>query len=63
MTIRSALREVEQLINQHHVYAVESLINDIVYGSADEPYIDENVIITLVHSAYERMRTERRKIS
>lgn len=60
MTILSASKEIEQLINEHHVYAVESLINDIVYGSADEPYIDENVITTLVQSAYERMRIDKK---
>lgn len=58
MTIASASKEVQNLIDEHHVYAVECLINAIAYASEKEPYINCAVLHGLVEAAYDRMSHE-----
>lgn len=54
MTIASTDKEVKELINDHHIYGLESIINAVVRACKDESYVNEDYIIKLVKSAYER---------
>lgn len=54
MTIASTDKEIKELINEHHVYAVETIINAVVRNCNNETYVDEDYIIKLVKSAYKR---------
>jgi len=54
MTIASTDKEVKELINDHHIYGLENIINAVVRACKDEPYVNEDYLIKLVKSAYER---------
>jgi hypothetical protein len=54
MTIASTDKEINELINDHHIYGLESIINAVVRACKDEPYVNEDYIIKLVKSAYDR---------
>ncbi len=58
MTIQSASIEIEQLIDDHSVYAAECLIYDIAYAGRNNPYINCAVLHGLVEAAYDRMSKE-----
>ena len=54
MTIASTDKEVKELIKEHAVYGVETIINAVVRNCVNEPYVNEEYIIKLVKSAYKR---------
>ena len=54
MTIAGTDRAVRELIKEHHVYGAETVINALVRATTDELYLGEDVLIRLIHKAYER---------
>ena len=58
MTIASSSREVKELIQNHHVYGAEAVINAVVFGSIGEAYIDKEVLKRMIDKAYERLNCE-----
>lgn len=58
MTIASTSIEIEQLIDDHSVYAAECIINAIAYAGKNHPYINCAVLHGLVEAAYDRMAKE-----
>lgn len=52
MTIAGTQKEITNLISEHHVYGLETIINSIVYAVDGEEYINEEYIKQLVHQAY-----------
>ena len=58
MTIASAEKEITELINEHHVYAAEVLINCIVRAGQNQLFINNAVLHGLVESAYDRLAKE-----
>jgi hypothetical protein len=54
MTIAETRNEVKKLISEHHVYGAEAVVKALVRASKSEPYLDENALVKLVHSAFRR---------
>ena len=52
MTIAETQKEITNLISEHHVRGLETIINSIVYAVDGEEYINEEYIKQLVHQAY-----------
>ena len=52
MTIAGTQKEITNLISEHHVCGLETIINSIVYAVDGEEYINEEYIKQLVHQAY-----------
>ncbi len=58
MTIAATDREVKELIDKHHVYGAEVVINALVRASAKEPYLNEDFIIKMIKFAFDRLNEE-----
>lgn len=58
MTIAGTDKAVRDLIKEHHVYGAETVVNALVRATIDEPYMGEDMLIRLVHKAYEREEEE-----
>lgn len=56
MTIAATDREIKGLIDDHHVYGAETVINALVRASANQPYLNEEAMIILVKNAFERLK-------
>jgi len=52
MTIAATDREVKELIEQHHVYGAEVLINALVRAAIKQPYLTEAAVTKMIHDAY-----------
>lgn len=58
MTVASSSKEVKELIQNHHVYGAEAIINAVVFGSVGEAYIDKDVLKRMIDNAYDRLKWE-----
>lgn len=58
MTIAATDNEVKKLIDEHHVYGAEVVINALVRASKGEPYLNETALVQLIHSAFRREEEE-----
>jgi len=58
VTIAQTDREIKALINEHHTYGAETIINALARASKDEKFLGEDEVIVLVKSAFKRMREE-----
>ena len=54
MKIATADREIKEIIDKHHVYGAEVLINAIVRAARRQPYLGQREIQHLVERAFER---------
>ena len=54
MTIAGTDKAGRDLIKEHHVYGAETVVNALVRATTDELYLGEDVLIRLIHKAYER---------
>ena len=61
MTIAQTDREIKELINEHHTYGAESIINALARALNDEKFLGEEEVIVLVKSAFKRMKEEEEK--
>lgn len=59
VTIAATDREIKGIIEKHHVYGAEVVINALTRASIEESYLDENTIIQMVHNAFKRELAER----
>ena len=53
MTIAATDKEVRNLIEKHHVYGLEVIINSIVRAAKTQQYMTEDVMHALIRSAFE----------
>lgn len=54
MKIATADREIKEIIENHHVYGAEVLINAIVRAAKRQPYLGQREIQHMVERAFER---------
>jgi len=54
MTIAETGKQIDELIQEHHVYGAETVINGLVRASLKEHYLDEESIIRMIHNAFKR---------
>lgn len=53
MTIITTEKEVKNLIEKHHVYGLEVIINSIVRAAKTQQYMTEDVMHALIRSSFE----------
>lgn len=58
MTIAQTEKEIKGLVKEHHIYGAETIINALVRSSKDISYLDEETIVKMVKSAFERIGDE-----
>ena len=58
MTIAETDREIRELIQKHHVYGAEAVINALVRAAATEPYLTNYEILKILNNALERESTK-----
>lgn len=55
MTIAETDREVKDLVEKHHVYGAETIINALVRACDKKPYLGRAELIKLIDNAYEHL--------
>ena len=59
MTIAAANNEIKELINKHHVYGAEVLINALVRACDGTDYLSRAEVLKLLDSAYIKLKEEK----
>lgn len=58
MTIAQTDREIKELIDKHHVYGAETVINALVRACDGQDYLGRDAIVKMLDSAYARKENE-----
>lgn len=58
MEIVTADREIGELIDRHHVYGAETVINALVRAAKRQPYLGQYEIQCMVEQAFKREEGE-----
>ena len=49
---------IKEIIDSHHVYGAECIINALVYACKDHDYLNEDDLVVMVKNAFNRRNEE-----
>lgn len=61
MTISNTAISIKMLINDHHVYGAECILNSLAYACKDDKYLDRAALHKLLDRAIDRAEEEEKE--